>query len=393
MIKIRLKPKREQSVLRRHPWIFSGGIAKIEGEPADGDLVEVYSSKGEWLAIGHYQQGSIMVRIISFEPTDAGLDFWITKLRDAWEYRRQLGLVDDPQTDCFRLLHAEGDQAPGLIIDLYGKTAVLQCHSFGMYRQRHTIAEALQQVLGPALEAIYDKSAESLPPRATDAAENDYLLGSASTASEVYEHGHRFNVDWVAGQKTGFFLDQRSNRALLARFAPGKTVLNTFAYSGGFSIYALKAGATRVVSVDVSGKAIDLAIENAVLNGFDAPAHEGVKSDVLQYFKQSDEQFDLVVVDPPAYAKNLKKRHNAVQGYKRLNAAAFEKVKPGGLLFTFSCSQVVDRQLFYDTIVAAAQDSGRHIRVMHLLSQPADHPVSLYHPEGSYLKGLVLQVS
>ena len=393
MIKVHLKPKRESSVRRRHPWIFSGGIAKIEGKPADGDLVEVFSSRGDWLALGHYQEGSIMVRVISFEPATADEDFWVRKLENAWSYRQQLDLTDNTQTTCFRLLHAEGDEAPGLIIDIYGETAVLQCHSIGMYLQREQIASALKKVAGDRIKAIYDKSAESLPNRAGLSPENTYLHEVEAPTKQVLENGHAFNIDWVGGQKTGFFLDQRINRALLAKYAPGKTVLNTFSYSGGFSIYALKAGATKVVSVDVSGKAVELAIENAKLNGFESPIHEGVKADVLQYFRQETQTYDIVVVDPPAFAKHLKKRHNAVQGYKRLNAAAFHKVKPGGLLFTFSCSQVVDRQLFYDTIVAAAQESGRHIRVMHLLSQPPDHPVSLYHPEGSYLKGLVLQVS
>ena len=393
MIKVHLKPKRESSVRRRHPWIFSGGIAKIEGKPADGDLVEVFSSRGDWLALGHYQEGSIMVRVISFEPATADEDFWVNKLENAWSYRQQLDLTDNTQTTCFRLLHAEGDEAPGLIIDIYGETAVLQCHSIGMYLQREQIASALKKVAGDRIKAIYDKSAESLPNRAGLSPENTYLHEVEAPTKQVLENGHAFNIDWVGGQKTGFFLDQRINRALLAKYAPGKTVLNTFSYSGGFSIYALKAGATKVVSVDVSGKAVELAIENAKLNGFESPIHEGVKADVLQYFREETQTYDIVVVDPPAFAKHLKKRHNAVQGYKRLNAAAFHKVKPGGLLFTFSCSQVVDRQLFYDTIVAAAQESGRHIRVMHLLSQPPDHPVSLYHPEGSYLKGLVLQVS
>lgn len=391
MVNIYLKRQRERAVERQHPWIFSGAISKMEGTPADGELVRVHGAKGNYLATGHYQEGSIMVRIISFEEGPIDQAFWNQKIEQALRVRKQLGLWDHPPTNCFRLVHAEGDGLPGLIIDYYNDTAVVQCHSIGMHLHRNQIAEALKQVFGERLKAIYDKSAQTLPERVGQELEDTYLYGEASDGI-VLEHGHSFKVDWQQGQKTGFFLDQRYNRALLAQYASGKSVLNTFSYSGGFSIYALKAGATKVVSVDVSGKAIEWVEENVRLNGFAEAQHEAVKSDVLQYFQSTEELYDIVVVDPPAFAKNLRRRHNAVMGYKRLNAAALEKVKSGGLLFTFSCSQVIDRELFYNTIVAAGQEQRRPIRVLHHLTQPPDHPVSLFHPEGSYLKGLVLQV-
>ncbi|MEN0002937.1 MAG: class I SAM-dependent rRNA methyltransferase, partial [Bacteroidota bacterium] len=348
---------------------------------------------GRYLATGHYQDGSICVRIFSFEETEAGADFWLEKLRTAYDYRVALGLADSASTTCYRLVHAEGDGLPGLIIDVYGAVAVVQCHSIGMHLEREKLVAALQAIYGERLQAIYDKSKETLPAKYAANITNDYLWGDAAVPMQVMENGHPFEVNWETGQKTGFFLDQRDNRQLLAQYSEGKEVLNTFCYTGGFSIYGLQAGAKKVVSVDVSKTAIALTEQNAQLNGFGASQHLAKAEDVMQHLKANADTYDLIVVDPPAFAKSIKKRHNAVQGYKRLNALALQKVRAGGLIFTFSCSQVIDMPLFYNTIVAAALEAKRQVRVMHRLSQPADHPVSLFHPEGSYLKGLVLQVS
>lgn len=388
--KIFLYKKKEAPVRRFHPWIFSGAIHHTEGEIKDGDLVEVYGKDDTCLAIGHYQKSSIAVRIIAFENVENDLDFWIAKIQNAYDYRLQIGLINAKATNCYRLIHAEGDGLPGLIIDIYGTVAVVQCHSIGMYFEKEKITSALQQIYGEKLSAIYNKSEATLPNDFAAGVENGYLFGD-SAASVVEENGHSFLVDWEIGQKTGFFLDQRDNRQLLKKYAAGKSVLNAFCYSGGFSIYALAAGAKTVHSVDISQKAIDWAEKNVSLNPSDG-SHESYCSDVLKFLKESTTEYDVMVVDPPAFAKNLRKRHNAVQGYKRLNAAALSKIKSGGILFTFSCSQVVDKPLFYNTIVAAAIEAGRKVRVMHHLSQGADHPVSLFHPESSYLKGLVLFV-
>jgi len=389
MLQVFLKPKKDVPVRRFHPWIFSGAIDRMEGEPADGDIVGVVSNSGAYLATGHFQNGSIAVRIFSFEKTAPGPAFWKGKLQNAFDYRQSLGLTSNPVTNCYRLVNAEGDGLPGLIVDVYGKTAVVQCHSIGMHRSLPEILPALVEVLSQSVVAVYDKSKETLPAIYAAAVQNGYLHGESSL-QPVLENGHSFFVDWESGQKTGFFLDQRDNRQLLSNYVAGKTVLNAFCYSGGFSIYALKAGATSVHSVDISQKAIEWMGKNVALNP-STGEHLAFAEDVQKYLKDCGE-YDVMVVDPPAFAKNLKKRHNAVQGYIRLNAAALRKVAPGGMLFTFSCSQVVDRQLFYDTIVAAAIEAGRRVRVMHHLSQPADHPVSLFHPEGAYLKGLALQV-
>ncbi|MCI5080705.1 MAG: class I SAM-dependent rRNA methyltransferase [Saprospiraceae bacterium] len=387
MKKVFLKKKKAAPLRRFHPWVFSGAVAKMEGEPADGDVVEVYDAGGEYLATGHYQNGSICVRVFSFKKTDADDDFWRSKIENAFHFRQQIQLGD---TDCYRLVHAEGDGLPGLIIDRYGKTAVVQCHSIGMHQERHKIAQALQTVFGDQLDTIYDKSSETLPKAYGATVENSFLFGE-SQSTKVKENGHSFLVNWAEGQKTGFFLDQRDNRQLVGQYAAGKKVLNAFCYTGGFSIYALQGGAKEVHSVDISQKAIDLTNENVAINEFEQP-HHAYAEDVLRFLKDTTQTYDLMVVDPPAFAKNLKKRHNAVQGYKRLNALALQHVKKGGFVFTFSCSQVVDQQLFYNTIVAAAIEAGRQIRVLHHLSQGADHPVSLFHPEGAYLKGLVLYV-
>ncbi len=390
--KITLKPKKDASLRRFHPWVFSGAIAKTEGAIADGEVVEIHDASGNYLATGHYQNGSICVRIFSFAKTAADEIFWVQKLREAYHFRQNLGLTQHPSTNCYRLAHAEGDGLPGLIVDVYNRTAVLQCHSIGMHQEREKIANALLDIYGNRLEAIYDKSQDTLPEQYAQTIANAYLFGQ-SMHRVVRENEHTFLVDWEGGQKTGFFLDQRDNRQLLAQYAHGKTVLNAFCYTGGFSVYALQAGATHVDSVDISQKAIELTDQNIALNAPHHERHRSYAQDVLKFLQQTDNQYDIMVVDPPAFAKSIAKRHNAVQGYKRLNALALKKIKSGGILFTFSCSQVVDRQLFYDTIVAAAIEAGRQVRVMHQLTQPADHPVSLYHPEGSYLKGLVLFVT
>lgn len=392
MKKIFLKPKKEDSLRRFHPWVFSGAISHWDAQPEDGDTVEVCNSRGELLAIGHYQNGGIAVRVLSFEPVKAiDENFWYAKLKSAYAYRNSLGLVHHPDTDCYRLAHAEGDGLPGLIIDMYGATAVLQCHSIGMHQSREAIASALARVAGKPLEAIYDKSRDVLPAQYAAGVQNGHLLGGGEGAV-VKENGHVFWVDWTEGQKTGFFLDQRDNRELLGRYVKGKNVLNAFSYSGGFSVYALTKGARQVWSVDVSAKAIAWTHRNVELNRLGAERHEGITADVLQYFRHAGQQYDVLVIDPPAFAKSMAKRHTAVQAYKRLNIAAIQCLRPGGILFTFSCSQVVDKALFYNTIVAAAIEAGRKVRVMHQMEQPADHPVQLFHPESGYLKGLALYV-
>ncbi|TDB64553.1 class I SAM-dependent rRNA methyltransferase [Arundinibacter roseus] len=392
--KVQLLPKlflqkgREEAIKRLHPWVFSGAIARQEGTLEDGDLVEVVSNRGEFLARGHYHDGSIKIRILTFEPEEIDINFWINRLKNAYQARLDLGLTD---TTCFRLVHGEGDGLPGLIIDMYGSVAVVQAHTVGMHRSLTPISEALQQLLGSELTAVYSKSRDTLPGQYAATTTNNYLFGESTGTHEVTENGRTFAIDWEHGQKTGFFLDQRENRALLARYSAGKTVLNAFCYSGGFSVYALSAGAQEVVSIDVSGKATLLCDTNVALNGF-SENHTSLTEDVMKWLKTSPDTYDIVVLDPPAFAKSLSARHRAVQGYKRLNAEGIAKVKPGGLLFTFSCSQVVDRELFYNTVVAACMEVGRKARVLHQLTQGPDHPVNVFHPEGSYLKGLVLRI-
>ncbi len=396
-----LKPGKDQSPRRRHPWVFSGAIAKLKGEAKEGDAVRVEAANGELLGTGHFSPGgSIAVRLFDFGPA-AQLPspaFWEMRLRNAYQLRQRLGLADQPlaagqpKTDVYRLTHGEGDGLPGLIIDVYGDTAVLQAHSPGMYFARHDIAAALQAVLGERLRAIYDKSAETVPAQAVPDAQNGYLLGESSGREHlVTENGQQFAVDWETGQKTGFFIDQRDNRELLARYAPGRRVLNTFCYTGGFSVYALEAGAELVHSVDSSKKAIALTERNAELSHH-ADRHAAYADDVLGFLKNHSAEYDLLVLDPPAFAKHMGARHAALMGYKRLNAAGIAHLAPGGLLFTFSCSQVVSPELFEGAVLAAAIEAGRPARILHRLTQPADHPVSLFHPEGAYLKGLVLAV-
>jgi 23S rRNA (cytosine1962-C5)-methyltransferase len=394
MVKIFLKKGKEESILRRHPWIFSGAIQRIESPVEEGDLVEILDVKNQFLAIGYYSDGSIAVRVLSFEKTGMDTLFWKTKIERAYMLRQKIALTDSKSTNCYRLIHAEGDEISGLIIDVYNTTAVVQCHSIGIHRLRDDIKNALLSVLKHKIIAVYDKSAETLPPIYVKNLniKNHYLHGAVETPQNVLENGHIFAIDWVTGQKTGFFLDQRNNRQLLSAYVQDKTVLNAFCYSGGFSVYALKAGAKSVESIDVSSKAIDLTEKNVVLNAPFAGTHESRTEDVLTFFKNQTKKYEVIIVDPPAFAKSMAKRHNAVQAYKRLNIMALQALTQNGILFTFSCSQVVDIDLFYNTMVAAAMETNRSVRVIHRLTQPADHPVSLFHPEGAYLKGLVLYV-
>lgn len=383
-----LKKGKEVSVQRRHPWIFSGAIKKVGDGIEEGDIVRVLDSNSNFLSLGHWQNGSIAVRNISFDDTGVSRKFWIDKIKDAANYRRLLRLPSSENT-VFRLIFGEGDNLPGLVIDWYDGNAVVQCHSIGMYQSREVISEALQIVFKERLKTVYCKSGETLP--ASLAVEDGFLFGDTETAT-VSEYGHLFEIDWIYGQKTGFFIDQRENRKLLAQYSKGKTVLNTFCYSGGFSVYAAKAGAKLIDSVDCSAKAIALTDKNMALNfpdGYEGAAHA---EDTFKFMKENGSQYDIIVLDPPAFAKHRDVRHKAVIGYKRLNSMAFSKIRPGGLLFTFSCSQVVDRQLFENTVRAAAIESGREASIMHYLTQPADHPVNIYHPEGEYLKGLVVKV-
>lgn len=394
MKSITLAPGRDKSVARKHPWIFSGGVAKEESGIEDGDRVVVRDHKGNSRAVGHYQGGSIRVRVLSFGVEELAEDFWRKHLRKALTLRETLNLLR-PDNTTFRLVHGAGDGLPGLIVDVYGRVAVLQCHSIGMFRDRQEIATALAEVMGDRIDMIYHRSRSTLSKNFRGGEDLEGILwGKESGEQIVTENGHRFSIDFKNGQKTGFFLDQRDNRKLLGDYAKGRSVLNTFCYTGGFSVYALAAGATRVTSIDLSAAAMELTEENVAQNGDDFTGrHTSIVSDVMEYFKEADmEQYDIVVVDPPAFAKSHRARHRAVQAYKRLNAAAMKRLKSGGLLFTFSCSQVVDRELFRNTIVAAGLESGRSASVLHLLRQGGDHPVSLYHPEGSYLKGLVLRV-
>lgn len=388
--KIILQRGKEFSLQRRHHWVFSGAIAKADPGLESGDLVTVFSAKEEFLGVGHFSQGSIMVRIISFEEREIDQAFWNEKIASAYELRKSLGLSENQETNVFRLVHGEGDLLPGLIIDYYNGTAVIQAHHIGMHKHIGEISDALQVVLGEKLKGVYDKSAETLPKNLSIES-NEWVWGKAET-DLVQEYGATYRIDWEKGQKTGFFIDQRENRKLVSTYSKGKKVLNTFCYSGGFSVLALNEGASEVHSVDISNKAIALTEQNVALNPGFSGKHESIVADVVKYIREIGDDFDLIVLDPPAFAKNIKARHNAVQAYKRLNAEAIRKIKPGGIIFTFSCSQVVDKSLFAHTIAAAAMETGRKVKVLHQLSQPADHPINIFHPETEYLKGLVLYI-
>ena len=390
--KVKLKPKKEESLKRFHPWIFSGAVQSKDESLAEGEVVNVYTVNDEFIAVGHYQIGSIEVRVLSFEEEDIDLDFWKKRLSSALELRKSIGLLSD-NNNSYRLVHGEGDLLPGLIIDVYAETAVIQSHSVGMHESRLMICDALKAVLGDKLKNVYYKSETTLPYKANLGAENEYLYKGDSVNETALENGLKFYPDWVKGQKTGFFVDQRDNRALLEKYSKGRSVLNMFCYTGGFSFYALRGGANLVHSVDSSSKAIMLTNRNVGLNFPDDKRHEAFAEDAFKFLGGINKgDYDLIVLDPPAFAKHRGAIKNALQGYKRLNAAAFEKVAPGGIVFTFSCSQVISKDAFRLAVFSAAALSGRSVRILHQLSQPADHPINIYHPEGEYLKGLVLYV-
>lgn len=391
MNKIILKPGKDRSVFRYHPWIFSGAIARGEGDLQEGNLVKVYNAENQYLATGHCQIGSIAVRILTFEDEIIDYNFWKKRIAQAWQMRQTLGFTHMPANNVYRLIHGEGDNLPGLVADYYAGVVVIQFHSVGMYLERDNIAKALLEVLGDKITAIYDKSETTLPYKAAIERQNGYLYGKAENFIAL-ENGLKFNVDWLEGQKTGFFIDQRENRSLLEKYAKDKTVLNMFCYTGGFSFYAMRGGARQVHSVDVSARAIELTNQNVNLNFPGDNRHEAFAEEAFQFLEKSSGKYDLIILDPPAFAKHQNVLNNAIQGYKKLNRKGIEVIKPGGILFTFSCSQVMTKDLFRQTVFTAAANTGRKVRILHQLTQPADHPVSIYHPEGEYLKGLVLYV-
>lgn len=390
--KVFLKPGKEESLKRFHPWVFSGAIARVEGEPEEGEVVDVYTSKKEFIACGHFQIGSIAVRVLSFRQEPIDHAFWVRRLQVVKDLRCALGVLGNPQNNTYRLVHGEGDNLPGLIIDVYDHTAVMQAHSAGMHLDRMAVVEALEEVMGDVIQHIYYKSETTLPFKADLLATENGFLKGGSPENVAMENGLKFHVDWLKGQKTGFFVDQRENRALLERYAKGRNVLNMFCYTGGFSFYAMRGGANLVHSVDSSAKAIDLTNENVSLNFPGDTRHQAFAEDAFKFLDRMGDQYDLIILDPPAFAKHRDALRNALRGYTKLNAKAFEKIRPGGILFTFSCSQVVNKQDFRNAVFTAAAQSGRSVRILHQLTQPGDHPVNIYHPEGEYLKGLVLYV-
>ena len=390
MKSIILKRGKDESLKRFHPWIFSGAIHHVSGNPEEGDIVTVFTSENEYIATGHYQIGSIMVRVLSFDNETIDQHFYERKLAIAKDVRYSIGVIGS-NNNTYRLVHGEGDNLPGLVIDIYGNTAVMQAHSVGMHRDRQTIAKALKAVMGDDLLNIFYKSETTLPFKADLGQENGFLLGG-DTNDVAMENGLSFHVDWLKGQKTGFFVDQRDNRSLLERYAKGRKVLNMFCYTGGFSFYAMRGGAQLVHSVDSSQKAIDLTNANVALNFQDDPRHEAFAEDAFKFMEKMQTPYDLIILDPPAFAKHKDALHNALKGYTRLNKKAFEKIQPGGILFTFSCSQAVNKDQFRMAVFTAAASAQRNVRILHQLHQPADHPINIYHPEGEYLKGLVLYV-
>jgi 23S rRNA (cytosine1962-C5)-methyltransferase len=385
---LHIRKGKEQSLMRRHPWVFSGAIESSTESLKDGDLVCLMTRKDQFLGIGHFQHATISVRILSFDYEEIDQAFFDRKIKKAVDSRINIGLLSK-QNNIFRVCHGEGDELPGLVIDFYNGVAVIQCHSIGMYFSVDMIAKALKNAFGKKLTAVYSKSTDTLPKR-TDITDT-YLVGSCETPHVALENGVKYNIDWISGQKTGFFIDQRVNRRILGEYSKGKKVLNTFCYSGGFSLQALNYGASLVHSLDSSKKAIALTDENIVLNNY-SEKHLSICADAMDYMKDLQEDYDIIVLDPPAFAKHREKRHQAIQGYKRLNAHAIRQIKPGGIIFTFSCSQVIDKSLFTNTIIAAAIESGRNVRILEQVHQPADHPIHAFHPEGEYLKGLIIQV-
>ncbi len=393
MIKVTLTSGKDHSLHRFHPWVFSGAIKKFSDDVKEGDIVEVYSSQNEFLGMGHFQIGSIAVRMFSFTQVNPDYTFWKSKIQAAYNFRVQLNLVNNPSTNCYRLFFAEGDGLPGFIIDFYNGTAVFQSYSIGMHLIKDEFVKALKEIMGDALIAVFDKSEDTMPKQAAVKATNGYLYkkeDSIASNTVVLENNNKFYIDWEGGQKTGFFIDQRENRKLLADYSKDKVVLNTFCYTGGFSVYSANAGAKEVHSTDISKKAIELTDRNIELNNI--KNHESYAVDTFEFLKHKENIYDIIVLDPPAFAKHQNVKHNAIMGYKRLNYEAIKQIKPGGLLFTFSCSQVVDNNTFNSTVMAAAIEAGRNVRVLHHLSQPPDHCVNIFHPEGEYLKGLVVHV-
>lgn len=388
---IYLKKGKEESMKRFHPWVFSGAIQKMDKGIEEGDIVDVISHDGTFIGRGHYQVGSISVRILTFENEKIDPDFWNQRLSIALQMRISIGIADNLTNNTYRLVHGEGDNLPGLVIDCYGNTAVMQAHSVGMHRCREIIAKELVNVMGSRIENVYYKSETTLPYKADLGQENGFIHGGTDDTVAL-ENGLKFRVDYLKGQKTGFFVDQRENRSLLEQFSKGKKVLNMFCYTGGFSFYAMRGGATQVHSVDSSARAIELTTENVELNFPGDARHEAFCEDAFKYLEKAGSNYDLIILDPPAFAKHRAALHNALKGYTRLNVKAFEKIKPGGIVFTFSCSQAVSKDHFRNAVFTAAAQAKRKVRILHQLHQPADHPINIYHPEGEYLKGLVLYV-
>lgn len=391
MKNIYLKKGKEESAKRFHPWIFSGAIQRMDEGIEEGEVVNVITSYGETIGRGHYQIGSIAVRILTFDNEEIDAEFWYKRLKVALEMRQSIGIADNPNNNTYRLVHGEGDNLPGLVIDCYGKTAVVQAHSVGMHMSRIAITEQLVKVMDGRIDNVYYKSETTLPFKADLGQENAFVYGG-TMENVALENGLKFRVDWLRGQKTGFFVDQRENRSLLEHYAKGKKVLNMFCYTGGFSFYAMRGGAELVHSVDSSAKAIDLTNENVNLNFPGDPRHQAFCEDAFKFLEHNADKYDLIILDPPAFAKHRAALHNALKGYTRLNVKALERIKPGGILFTFSCSQVVTKDNFRNAVFTAAAQAGRKVRILHQLHQPADHPINIYHPEGEYLKGLVLYV-
>ena len=388
---VHLKKGKEESLKRFHPWIFSGAIHHLDKDISEGEIVRVVTFMGDFIAIGHYQIGSIAVRVLSFQDIHVDETFWEARLNSALAMRRGIGLADNPQNNTYRLVHGEGDNLPGLIIDCYGKTAVMQAHSVGMHNNRFDICKALIKIMGDRIEQVYYKSETTLPYKAELGQENGFIYGSTEEDVAI-ENGLKFHVDWLKGQKTGFFIDQRENRSLLEHYAKGRSVLNMFCYTGGFSVYAMRGQAKLVHSVDSSAKAVELTNQNIALNFSQDTRHEAFCEDAFKYLDTHNDKYDLIVLDPPAFAKHRSTLRNALKGYTRLNVKGFQQIKSGGILFTFSCSQVVTKEQFRNAVFTAAAQAGRKVRILHQLHQPADHPINIYHPEGEYLKGLVLYV-
>ena len=386
-----LKRGKEESLKRFHPWIFSGAIHHMDEGIEEGETVRVITAAGEFIAVGHYQIGSIAVRVLSFEDIEINTDFWCERLQSALDVRIGVGIADSPTNNTYRLVHGEGDYLPGLVIDCYGSTAVMQAHSVGMHVCRNEICQALVQVMGDRIANVYYKSETTLPYKADLHQENGFLVGG-DASNVAMENGLKFHIDWLRGQKTGFFVDQRENRSLLEQYAKGKSVLNMFCYTGGFSVYAMRGDAKQVHSVDSSAKAIELTNDNVALNFPGDARHEAFCEDAFKYLDEHDQQYDLIVLDPPAFAKHRAALRNSLKGYTRLNVKGLQRIKKGGILFTFSCSQVVTKDNFRNAVFTAAAQVGRKVRILHQLHQPADHPINIYHPEGEYLKGLVLYV-